>query len=322
MKKANDSFSLAVVMDPIEGITPYKDTSLALMLAAQELGAKLFYMKQDDLYVQDGRAYGVTRPVRVFDDNDHWFALNEPEVFALAEFDAILMRKDPPVDKRFIHTTYMLEQAVRDGGRVINDPASLRDFNEKLFALRFPQFSPPHIVASDLQALRNFYETHERIIIKPLDAMGGQGVFMVEKGDVNFDVIWEVQTQRGRYPVIAQRFIPEIAKGDKRVVVFDGEPFGHALVRLPKQGSIRGNLAAGGSYDVRPLNEKEREIAEAVGKVLVERGVMFAGIDIIGDYLIEVNITSPTGLRELSKECGENAPALLMQKIMSASAAS
>ncbi len=320
MEKANNSFNsgrviIGVVMDPIETITPYKDTTLALMLAAQELGASLFYMQQDDLFIRDGRAYAMGRPVKVFDDNEKWFALNEEELIELGTLDVILMRKDPPVDKRFIHTTYVLEQAVRDGGTVANNPASLRNFNEKLFSLRFPQFAPPHLVSANLAALREFYDAHGRIIIKPLDAMGGQGVFLVEPGDPNFDVIWEVQTQRGSYPVMAQPFIPEISKGDKRIIVIDGVPFDHALVRLPREGSIRGNLAAGGSYDVRPLNEREHEIGEVVGKVLVQEGIQFAGLDVIGDYLIEVNITSPTGLRELSKETGVDVADLVMRAI-------
>lgn len=318
MKKANKNsgVSLGVVMDPIRNITPYKDSTLALMLAAQEAGASLFYMEQDDLFLHDGKALAIGRPVRVFDDNDNWFALGEPEQVALGDFDTILMRKDPPVDKRFIHTTYVLEQAERDGARVLNSPASLRDHNEKLFSLRFPDFCPAHIVTANLPALRDFYDTHGRIIIKPLDAMGGQGVFLVEKGDPNFEVIWEVQTHRGHYPVMAQPFIPEISKGDKRIVVLDGAPFDYALVRLPREGSIRGNLAAGGSYDVRPINGREREIAERVGKELARQGIVFAGLDVIGDYLIEINITSPTGLRELGRKSGIDAAKLLIGKII------
>lgn len=309
------SFKIGIVMDPIAHIKPQKDSTLAMMLGAQQLGAALYYMEQDDLYLKDDNAYGIARPVKVFDDKDSWFALNEPEQVALGDLDYILMRKDPPVDKRFIHACYMLEHAQRNGARVVNNPRSLTAYNEKLFATHFPEFCPPYLIASDLGVLREFLDTHEQIIIKPLDAMGGAGVFMVSKDDVNFEVIWEMQTSRGRYPVVAQAFIPEIAGGDKRIIVFGGEPFGHALVRLPKSGSIRGNIAAGGSTDVRPLSPREMEIAATVGKRLAAEGIVFAGLDVIGDYLIEVNITSPTGLREISKATGVDLGRQLMEVI-------
>jgi glutathione synthase len=203
--------------------------------------------------------------------------------------------------------------------RVVNDPASLLKYNEKLYATHFPEFCPAYIVTASLGALRDFRQEHGAIIVKPLDAMGGQGVFLVEENSVNFEVIWELQTNRGTYPVMAQAFLPEIAEGDKRIIVIGGAPFDHALVRLPKAGSIRGNLAHGGGHQVRKLTEAERNIAETVGRRLVQDGVEFAGLDVIGDRLIEVNITSPTGIRQLAQETGENLGLRIMKRIMQAS---
>ncbi len=307
---------IGIVMDPIAHINPQKDSTLAMMLGAQDLGASLFYMEQDDLFLKDGAAYGAARPVSVFDSAAKWFETGAPAVMPLGELDVILMRKDPPVDKRFIHACAMLEQAQRDGARVVNNPAALIKYNEKIFATHFPQFCPPYVVASSLEALRAFRAEHEAIILKPLDAMGGQGVFFIGKDDVNFEVVWETLSSRGTYPIEAQAFIPEISKGDKRVIVFGGEPFGHTLARLPKAGSIRGNLAAGGSYEVQPLTEREREIATAVGKRLVKEGIMFAGLDVIGGYLTEINITSPTCLRQISAGTGVDLGRMAMERIL------
>lgn len=307
---------IGVVMDPIAHINPQKDSTLAMMLGAQNCGARLFYMEQDDLYIKDGAAYGIMRPVTVSVDVRKWYECGAAAPVALGELDVILMRKDPPVDKRFLHCCTMLEQAQRDGARVVNNPAALIAYNEKIFATHFPQFCPPYVIASSLAVLKDFWREHGRIIIKPLDAMGGQGVFMVDSDDVNFEVIWETLTARGTYPVEAQAFIPDISKGDKRVIVIDGEPYGHALVRLPKSGSIRGNLAAGGSYEVQPLTDREREIASVVGARLAQENIMFGGIDVIGGYLTEVNITSPTGLRQISKATGDNLGQMLMEKIL------
>ena len=307
---------IGIVMDPIAHIKPQKDSTLALMLAAQEKGAALYYMEQDDLYLKDDAVYAQARPVKVFDDPEHWFALNEPETAALCDLDAVLMRKDPPVDKRFLHSCALLDHARHKGATIVNNPAALMLYNEKILATRFPQFCPPYVITSSLDVLRGFLETHGKIIVKPLDAMGGQGIFLVEKGDVNFEVIWEMHTGRGTYPVEAQVFIPEITLGDKRIIVINGKPFGHALVRLPKSGSIRGNLAAGASYDVRPLSEREHEIAAAVGEELIQEGVIFAGLDVIGDVLTEVNITSPTGLREISKATGQDLAQMIVEQIL------
>lgn len=308
--------TVGIVMDPIEAIKPQKDTSLALMLAAQSLGANLLYMVSDQLYVQDGKGFGLAHEIEVFDDLENWFAMEPAKRVPLAEMDVILMRKDPPVSKRFIHTCYMLEQAMREGVQVVNNPVALVAYNEKVFATHFPELCPPTVITSDFGVLSDFLQAHETIIIKPLDSMGGDGIFMVGKEDVNFEVIWESQTLRGTYPVVAQRFIPDIVHGDKRVIVIDGEPFPHVLVRTPKQGSVRGNMAAGGTTHVREINDAEREIALTVGKRLVKEGIRFAGLDVIGDKLIEINVTSPTGMRQISKACGEDVAMVLMRKVL------
>lgn len=314
--KNNQQTKIGIVMDPIADIKPRKDTTLAMMLAAQSLGATLFYMEQDDLYIKDGAAGARMHPVTVFDNPDKWYELGEPFDAPMTKLDIVLMRKDPPVDKRFVHACYMLAQAERDGVRVVNPPLTLVDFNEKLFATHFPQFCPPYVIASDYETIRAFWAQHKRIIIKPLDSMGGDGVFLVGENDVNFDVIWETLTLRGTYPAVVQAFIEEIKDGDKRIVIIDGKPYGHALVRTPRAGSVRGNMAAGGLTSVRPLTPSETDIAETVGKFLKDKNIMFAGIDVIGDRLTEVNITSPTGLRQISAATGEDVAAILMRAIM------
>lgn len=312
----NSQIKVGVVMDPISNIKPHKDSTLALMLGAQALGATLYYMEQDDLYIEDDKARANVHPVKVFDDPAKWYEFEAPQNINLTELNFLLMRKDPPVDKRFIHTCYMLEHAARQGLKVVNNPTTLHTYNEKIFATHFPEYCPPYQISSDKEILRAFLDKHKKIIIKPLDAMGGQGVFMVREEDVNFEVIWEMQTHNGTYPVVAQAFIPAIDKGDKRIIIIDGQPFDHALVRIPKGGSIRGNLAAGASYEVKPLGDREKEVAQAVGKRLVREGIIFSGIDMIGDYLIEVNITSPTGLREISNATGQDLGKDLMEKIL------
>lgn len=307
---------IAIVMDPVDTIKPKKDSTVAMIRAAHVMGATLFYMGADDLIVQPDAVMGQTRAMTPCDDLENWCSIGPAEWRKLSYFDAVLMRKDPPVDKRFIHTCMMLEQAGREGARVMNNPATLINRNEKLFALQFPDLCPPTLVASDHAALRGFLDVHQKIIIKPLDAMGGAGVFMVTADDVNFDVIWEIQTARGTYPVMAQKFIPAIAAGDTRIIVINGVPFDHVLVRVPKPGSIRGNLAAGGDYTVRTIHDHERTIARRVGETLKAEGVVFAGLDVIGDHLIEINITSPTGLQEISKGCGIDVAALLMKELL------
>ncbi len=308
--------SIAFVIDKIESIKPYKDSTVAMMKAAQDRGVDLFYLTIDDLFIEESAAKAICQRLTLTDDKKDWYSLESPETHALKDFTAVLMRKDPPVDKRFIHACYMLEHAVRDGAHVLNNPASLIALNEKLYAGFFPDLCPATTISSDLNVLKSFLETHEKIIIKPLDAMGGHGVFMVDMNDVNFEVIWELHTLRGTYPVIAQEFIPEITQGDKRVIVINGKAFGYVLVRNPKEGSIRGNMAAGGTTVVRPINETEQKICDIVGPSLVKNGILFAGLDIIGDKLIEINITSPTGLQEISAACGVDLGDLLIKEIL------
>lgn len=308
--------SIAFVIDKIESIKPYKDSTVAMMQAAQKRGVDLFYLTIDDLFIEENTAKAICQKLVLNDDKRDWYQLKDRKTYALKDFTAVLMRKDPPVDKRFIHACYMLEHAVRDGAHVLNNPASLIALNEKLYAGFFPELCPATTITSDLAVLRIFLDNHGKIIIKPLDAMGGHGVFMVDKNDVNFEVIWELHTQRGTYPVIAQQFIPEITEGDKRVIVINGTAFDHVLVRNPKEGSIRGNMAAGGTTTVRKINKAEQNICDIVGPSLVKNGILFAGLDIIGDKLIEINITSPTGLKEISSACGIDLGDLLIGEIL------
>ena len=297
---------IGFVMDPIENITPHKDSTLAMMLAATDLGHEIFVMGERDLSLQHGQAIARARRVRVFDDAQKWFDAQEQETVILGHFDQIFMRSDPPVDKSYVLATYILDQAAKDGAQIINAPAALRNYNEKLYATHFPDLVPETLVTGDSALAREFVTAHDQCIIKPLDMMGGSGIYLTHKGDVNLDVVLELETDNGRYPVIIQKFLPEIADGDRRVLIIDGKPVEKVLVRLPKQGSIRGNLAAGGGYDVQDLTATDRHIVDSVAPRLQTDGVRFAGLDIIGGKLIEINHTSPTGIREISKQMGEN----------------
>lgn len=295
---------LGVVMDPIATINFKKDTTLALLLAAQRAGFKLVYMEQSDLYLDGGAAAAAQRPLTVFDDPQRWFELGEPTDAPLAELDAIIMRKDPPFDGEFIYSTYILEAAERAGVLVVNRPQSLRDCNEKVFATQFAGCTPPLLVSRDQARLVRFHERHSDVVFKPLDGMGGSSIFRVREGDQNLNVILETLTNHGRETIMAQRFLPQIDAGDKRVLVVDGEVIDHCLARLPTGNEFRGNLAAGGRGVVQPLSDRDREIAAAVAPSLVERGLLFVGLDIIGDYLTEINVTSPTCLREIEAATG------------------
>lgn len=290
---------LGVVMDPISAINYKKDTTLALLWAAQKRGWALFYMEQGDLLLQSNQAHASMRPLKTFHSPDHYFELGDAVQLPLTELDVILMRKDPPFDMNYIYSTYVLEAAERAGVRVVNRPQSLRDCNEKLFATQFPQCSPPLLVSSSAVAIHDFADTQGDIVLKPLDGMGGQGIFRVLRGDTNLNVIIEMLSQNGSRPIMAQRYLPEIAKGDKRILMINGEPVPYCLARIPKQGEARGNLAAGGSGVVQELSERDKWIAKQVSPVLKEKGLFFVGLDVIGDYLTEINVTSPTCLREI-----------------------
>ena len=295
---------LGIVMDPIEGINYKKDTSLAMLLAAQKRGWQLFYMEQKDLFQEDGVALGNMAPLEVKADPENWFTRGEKTVEKLSSLNVILMRKDPPFDNEFIYSTYILEQAEREGTLIVNKPSSLRDFNEKYFATLFPQCCTNSMVSRDMDTLRNFAAKHEDVIYKPLDGMGGTAIFRVKKGDPNISVILETLTNYGQQQIMAQRFIPEITEGDKRILMIDGEAIPYSLARIPKKGETRGNLAAGGTGVSQPLSDRDHWIAEQIGPTLKEKGLLFVGLDVIGDYLTEINVTSPTCLRELEEQRG------------------
>ncbi len=296
------TIKLGVVMDPIGSINPKKDSSLAMLLAAQKRGWELYYMEQADLFLRDGKAQGHVRKVTVRDDLNDWHTLDDVQQMALEELDTILMRKDPPFDMQFIHTTYLLELAEAAGVLVVNKPQSLRDANEKLYTAWFPQCCPPTLVSSDMGQLKSFMQEHGDIIIKPLEGMGGMSIFRLKEGDPNVSVALETLTNQGSQYIMAQRYIPEIIAGDKRILMVNGEPMPYALARIPAQGETRGNLAAGGRGEGRPLTERDRWIASQVGPTLVKKGLYFVGLDVIGDYLTEINVTSPTCIRELDAQ--------------------
>ncbi|HMW28856.1 MAG TPA: glutathione synthase [Plasticicumulans sp.] len=306
---------LGVVMDPIATITIKKDTTFAILLAAQARGWSIRYFEQSDLYLRDGRACGRARALTVRDDRQDWYTLGEPQDEPLAGLDVLLMRKDPPFDLEYIYTTYLLERAEAEGVRVVNRPQSLRDANEKLFTAWFPQCCPPTLATRDMARLRGFVAEHGDAILKPLDGMGGAGIFRVRAGDANLNVIVETLTERGRRTALAQRFIPEISAGDKRILMIDGEPVPYALARIPAEGETRGNLAAGGRGVGQPLSERDRWICAQVGPELRRRGLVFVGLDVIGDWLTEINVTSPTCARELDAQFGLDIGADLMRAL-------
>jgi len=293
------TIELGVVMDSIEAINFKKDSTLAMLDAAQRRGWSLQYMEQSDLLIENGRANAIMRSLAVRMDPEDWFTLGEPAIKPLATLDVVLMRKDPPFNNEFIYSTYILEAAEREGCLIINKPQSLRDCNEKVFATEFPQCCPPVIVSSNTQVLKHFYATHQDVIYKPLDGMGGSAIFRVKPGDPNLSVIIETLTAYGRQSIMAQRYIPEIVHGDKRILMIDGEPVDYALARIPQPGETRGNLAAGGRGEPRPLTDRDRWICAQVGPTLRAKGLLFVGLDVIGDYLTEINVTSPTCIREL-----------------------
>jgi len=309
------TIKLGVVMDPIEAINPKKDSSLAMMLAAQKRGWQLYYMQQQDLSVRDGKLHLRAQTVTVSDDTQNWFELGEPQLIPARELDVILMRKDPPFDMQYIHSTYLLELAEAEGVLVVNKPQTLRDANEKLFTAWFPQCCPPTLVSRDMGQLRGFYDEFGDVIIKPLEGMGGASIFRLKQGDPNVSVALETLTQNGQQYIMAQRFIPEISSGDKRILMVDGEPMPYALARIPAQGETRGNLAAGGRGEGVPLSERDRWICTQVGPTLKQKGLLFVGLDVIGDYLTEINVTSPTCIRELDAQFGLDIGGALMDSI-------
>lgn len=308
--------TLGVVMDPIGSIKPYKDTTLALMLAAQLRDWTLHYFEPGDLRLRDGVAMGRARNIRVYDDKQHWFDFEgEPQTLKLGEFDAILMRVDPPFDLEYITATYILERAELQGALVINKPQSLRDCNEKAYTAWFPELAPPTLFARDAATLRAFHAEHGDVIYKPLNGMGGMGVFRIGTDGMNLGSVIEQLTDNGRRSIVAQQYLPAIADGDKRILMVDGEPVPYCLARLAATGETRANLAAGGRGEARPLSDSDRRIAAIVGPELKRRGLVFTGLDVIGEHLTEINVTSPTCVREIDAAFGTDIGGLLMRAI-------
>ena len=300
------TIKLGVVMDPIATITIKKDTTFAMLLAARARGWELHYFEQADLYARGDQAFGRARSLSVEDDKRGWFAFHGERELPLAELDVILMRKDPPFDMEYIYTTYLLELAEAAGTLVVNRPRSLRDANEKFFALNFPQCCPPTLVAREAARIKAFLGEHDDIVVKPLDGMGGASVFRLCRDDPNLNVILETLTAHGRRSTMAQRYIPEVTAGDKRILLIGGEPVPYALARIPQAGETRANLAAGGRGEGVPLSERDRWICAQVAPTLREMGLLFVGLDVIGDWLTEINVTSPTCARELDAQFGLN----------------
>ena len=290
---------MGVVMDPIATIHYKKDSTLAMLWEAEQRGFHIFYMEQHDIFLRDNQVFANAKKLKVFHDENHWFDFSEQRCIPLSNLHVILMRKDPPFNLEYIYTTYLLEHAEQQGVLIVNKPQSLRDANEKLYTTWFPECSPPTLVTCDITLLREFLRDQHDIVCKPLNAMGGASVFRVKHPDENASVIFETLTSYGAATIVAQRYIPDIKQGDKRILLIDGEPVPHALLLIPAEGELRGNLAAGAKGIAQPLTERDRFICQQVGSTLREKGLIFVGLDVIGDYLTEINVTSPTGIREL-----------------------
>ena len=309
------NLSFGFVMDPISDINIKKDSTFAMMLEVQRRGYDLYYMTQSDLYLENHIVYANVYHVKVMDNPEKWYELEEPEVKPLHEISCVSMRKDPPFDMEYIYSTYLLELAEKQGCLVINKPSSVRSANEKLFTAQFPGCGPETLVTRDMNRLKAFHEKLKHIVVKPLDGMGGSMVFQIRENDANRSVILETITQNGAQTVMAQRFLPEFKDGDKRILLVNGKAFPHGLSRIPAKGESRGNLAAGATSEGRDLTDREIEICNIVGPTLKEMGLMFVGLDVIGDYLTEINVTSPTCIRELDTIYSANIAGLLIDEI-------
>ena len=306
------SIRLGVLMDPIQHIKTFKDSTFAMLLEAQARGWEIHYMEQNDLILKNDAVYAHASLLQVKDDPKQWFSFIASQEINLSDLDVILMRKDPPFDMHYIYTTYLLEMT---GTLVVNNPQALRDANEKLSTAWFPQCCAPTLVSSCMEHFKSFIEEHQDVIVKPLDGMGGASIFRVRENDPNKNVILETMTNHGKHFIMAQRYIPEISEGDKRILLVNGKPVPYALARIPTEGEHRGNLAAGGEGVGIPLSERDLWICDQLSNELTQRGILFAGIDVIGDYLTEINITSPTCIRELDKIYDLNISAMLMDSI-------
>jgi len=309
------TIKLGIVMDPIAAINIKKDSSFAMLLEAQARGWELYYMEMSDLSLQQGEAFAGMRHLTVQQNYTDWFSLGEAIERPLGELDVVLMRKDPPFDTEYIYATYILERAEQQGTLIVNKPQSLRDANEKLFTAWFSQFTPPTLVSRNARQIRTFHQQHRDIILKPLDGMGGASIFRVRADDPNLGVIIETLTEHGKRYCMAQSFIPAIKEGDKRILIVDGEPVPYCLARIPAPGETRGNLAAGGRGEARSLSDSDRHIAEQIGPELRKRGLIFVGLDVIGDKLTEINVTSPTCIREIEAAFNISITGKLMDAI-------
>ena len=312
---ASNPLRIGIVMDPIGSITPYKDSSLAMLLEAERRGAEIHYLEQKDVSLLSGKALGQSTLLRVRDDNDDWYTLGDRQDMALGDLDAILMRKDPPFNMEYVYTTYILDRAQEDGALIVNAPQALRDMNEKAYTAWFPELTPVTLITRSMDEMKAFLLEHEHVVAKPLDGMGGRSIFVIRKGDKNANVVFETLTDYGTRFAMAQVYIPEIKAGDKRILLIEGEPVPHALARIPSDEDNRGNMVAGAAAVGQDMSRRDYEICEQVGPVLRDAGVLFAGIDVIGDYLTEVNVTSPTGIRELDKQFGLNIAGLMFDAI-------
>ncbi len=306
---------LAFVLDPLDDIKTYKDTSYAMMEEAARRGHELFVLHQQDILCRDGVVQGIAAPLTLTGEKKSWYVLGETREAPLSEFGAVLMRKDPPFDMEYVYSTYLLELAGHQGARIINHPRALRDYNEKFSITGFVQFTVPTLVTRLETEIRAFLKAQGDIVLKPLDGMGGASVFRLHREDPNIGVVIETLTHYGRRTIMAQRYIPEIVKGDKRIIVIDGKPAPYALARIPRPGETRGNLAVGARGVAQALSPRDREIAEAVGPVLAAEGMLLVGLDVIGDYLTEINVTSPTGMREIMDQTGFNVAAMMIDAV-------
>jgi glutathione synthase len=306
---------LAFVLDPLHDIKTYKDSSYAMLEEAAGRGHELWILHQEGILCRDGRVDGVAAQLSLTGDKKAWYALQDARETPLSAFDAVLMRKDPPFDMEYVYSTYLLELAQSQGALVINSPRALRDNNEKFSITRFAQFTVPTLVTRLEPQIRAFLDAQGDIVLKPLDGMGGASVFRLHRTDHNIGVIIETLTHYGRRTIMAQRYIPEIVHGDKRIIVIGGEPAPYCLARIPKPGETRGNLAVGGRGVAQPLSQRDREIALSVGSELAPEGMLLIGLDVIGDYLTEINVTSPTGMREIMDQTGFNVAGMTIDAV-------
>ncbi|MCO4810057.1 MAG: glutathione synthase [Gammaproteobacteria bacterium] len=312
---AEKPLKIGIVMDPIGSITPYKDSSLAMLLEAERRNAEIHYFEQKDVRLLSGKALGRSTLLHVRDNHDDWYEFGDRQEIELGELDAILMRKDPPFDMEYVYTTYILDRAQRDDTLIVNAPQALRDMNEKAYTAWFPQCTPTTLITRSMDDMKAFLAEHGRVVAKPLDGMGGRSIFVVKKGDKNANVIFETLTDYGRNFAMAQVYIPEITAGDKRILLIEGKPVPYALARIPTGDDNRGNMVAGAVAKGQEMSKRDFEICEQVGPALRDAGVLFAGIDVIGDYLTEVNVTSPTGIRELDQQFDLNIAGLMFDAI-------